>query len=144
FGLCLWRNGEPRLCLLWCRQFPVVPEDHLRGVTSFQRYAVYVLKLGKPIADERMSQCVLFPFDTRFRSSVAECLEIPRLAVRPYTLVITRHYRQPAGEIVSDGHDAARRGLCFVRGHFDEVRAAFNVAPIQAQNLLGSQPCKRG
>src|SRR5262249_7698821 len=105
---------------------------------------VYVLELCKPIADERMSERVLFPFDSRLRSSVAECFEVPRLAVRPDTLVIARHYRQPAGEIVSDGHDPARRGLCFVRSHFDEVRVAFNVTPIQAQYFLGSQPCKRG
>ena len=47
-------NGEPGLCLIRCRQLPVVAKDHLGRVSRFQCHAVYVMDLSKAIADQGM------------------------------------------------------------------------------------------
>ena len=141
---CFRRDREPCPRLFRRRQFAVMPKDHLRRVTRFQRNAVHVLNLCKPITDERMPQGVLFPLDlgVELRRCALLRRTKPCCAARRARSIAWRN-RQPVREIVRRSARCAAWRLCFVRCHFDEARPTFDVRPIQPQNFLRTQTGKR-
>src|SRR6266566_3443237 len=101
---CLWRDCKPCPGLLWRREFAIVTENHLRRVACFQGNAIHILNLCESIADERMTQRILFPLEPGIIGSVPYCLEETILAVRPYLRSIARRNRQPAREVLKEWH----------------------------------------
>src|SRR4029453_13214641 len=98
-GRRLRHNRKPCCRLLRRCQLSVMPENHLRGITRFQRPPIYILNFRESITDERMPQRVLLPLDLRVRCSVSHRLKKPSLAALPNATVIARCNCQPAREI---------------------------------------------
>ena len=128
---CLWCDCKPCARLFRCDQLAVVPVNHLWRRSCFQRNAVHILNLCESIADERMTQRILFPLEPGIIGSVPYCLEETIFAVRPCARSIARRNRQPARKVVKDWHDSASGCFCFVRCDFDESRPALYVCPIE-------------
>ena len=61
------RDAKPLCRVCRSHQFPIIREHHTRRIARLQRHLGHVLCLCHAVADERMTQCIVFPDKARRR-----------------------------------------------------------------------------